>query len=247
MTRRNGLFVVLAALLCLVLLAGCSAQAEVEPEQPPVEQPGQDADVDLFLEEHPGYRALTEEERAQVSEYLRPYDEDSEGVVNSALLSGFVRRAYYADPTQINLDELLRYNPLCELVTDEAEYQALKQVEGWYRGEDATLANSLTPVWRYSGAAVDQLLQEYAGITRAELGEQSWKRLLYQPANDCYYNFTSDSGPGEFICVWGYTDGEWAVLYDDDCYDCVRELRLHKAEDGRWLFYSLLLVEEPDT
>ncbi len=171
MTRRNGLFVILAALLCLMLLAGCSAQPEVDPEQPEqplVEQPGQDADVDLFLEEHPGYRALTEE-RAQVSEYLRPYDEASEGVVSSALLSGFVRRAYYADPTQINLDELLRYNSLCELVTDEAEYQALKQVEGWYRGEDATLVSSLTPVWRYSDAAVDQLLQKYVGITRASL------------------------------------------------------------------------------
>lgn len=239
MTKRTYLCAALAALLCLALLVGCAPQSTGDdPEQ--LEQPEQDAELLV----HPEYRALTEEQRAQVSEYLRPYDESPEGGAKSALLSGFVRRAYYADPTQIDLDELLRYNPLAELVTDEAEYQALKQVEGWYRGEDATLANSNTPVWRYSGAAVDQLLQEYAGITRADLGEQHWERLLYQPANDCYYNFTSDSGPGEFTCTRGYVDGEWAILYDDQSYDSVRELKLHKAEDGRWLFYSLLLVEK---
>lgn len=243
MTKRTYLCVVLAALLCLVLLTGCAPQAAVDdPEQPPVDDPIQDMDQELV---HPEYRALTEEQRAQVSEYLRPYDESSDGGVESALLSGFVRRAYYADPTQIDLDQLLRYSPLGELVTDEAEYQALKQVEGWYRGEDATLANSNTPVWRYPGTAVDQLLQEYAGITRADLGEQHWERLLYQPANDCYYNFTSDSGPGEFTCTRGYVDGDWVILYDEQSYDeTVRELRLHKAEDGRWLFYSLLPVEK---
>lgn len=158
MTRRNGLFVILAALLCLVLLAGCGAQPEVDPEEP-----GQDTEVDAFLEEHPAYRALTEEELAQVDAYLRP-----NGGQELTAYAGFVRR-FYTSPTELELIELLRYCTLGQVVTDEAEYQALKQVEGWDLGEDATLNDSPTPVLRYQGSQVDELLLQYAGITRADL------------------------------------------------------------------------------
>lgn len=135
----------------------------------------------------------------------------------------------------------------------------LKQVEGWQRGEDATLDDSPTPVLRYQGSEVDELLLQYAGITRADLTKE--QTMLYQPANDCYYNFTSNAYFPDFACTRGYVDGDQVVLYDDHAYtitlgwneesnafdriDCAgRQLTLRRAEDGRWLFCSLLSVEE---
>lgn len=248
---------VCAAILLVLLLGaavGCTftGSGNEEPEQPPVEEPGQDTEVDSFLEEHPEYRALTEEELTQVDAYLRPGDGQE-----LPAYAGFVRR-FYTSPTEIELIELLRYCPLGQGVNDEAEYQALKQVEGWHRGEDATLDDSPTPVHRYQGSEVDELLLQYAGITRADLTKE--QTMLYQPANDCYYNFTSDAWFPDFVCTRGYVDGDQVVLYDDHAYtmlldwnqetnafdriDCTgRQLTLRQAEDGRWLFVSFQPVE----
>lgn len=199
---------------------------------------------------------LTAGQLAQVNEYCWAWVQLADGGASYRPINGFFR-CYYADPSQIDLSCVLRYSPQRELISDPAEYEALKQLPGWYRGMDSTLADSPTPVWRYSGATVDGLLTEYAGITRADLKGIQTDVLLYRPENDAYYNFTSDAGPGEFHCDRGYVVGDQVLLYDDsewhlfdhsvspdDPAYCVegigRVLTLHKTAEGRYVIYSLL-------
>ena len=93
------------------------------------------------------------------------------------------------------------------------------------------------PIHRYSRADVDAYLEEHAGITTADLTTfpDSTADLLYLPEYDAFYNFTSDAGPGVFICEAGRREGDLLMLTGDG-----KELTLEETEDGRYLFRSFL-------
>lgn len=99
------------------------------------------------------------------------------------------------------------------------------------------------PVHKYSRADVDAYLEEHAGITTADLTAfpDSTADLLYLPEYDAFYNFTSDAGPGMFICETGRREGDLLILTGGG-----KELTLEETEDGRYLFRSFLLLERGD-
>ena len=96
------------------------------------------------------------------------------------------------------------------------------------------------PIHRYSRADVDAYLEEHAGITTADLTTfpVSSADLLYLPEYDAFYNFTSDAGPGVFICEAGRREGALLILTGGSA-----ELTLEKTEAGRYLFRSFLPLE----
>ena len=61
---------------------------------------------------------------------------------------------------------------------------------------------------------------------------------MYLPEYDAFYNFTSDAGPGMFICETGRWEGDLLILTGGG-----KELTLEETEDGRYLFRSFLLLE----
>jgi hypothetical protein len=70
---------------------------------------------------------------------------------------------------------------------------------------------------------------------------ESSGELVYLPETDAFYNFTSDAGPGMFICEAGRWEGKLLVLTGGG-----KELTLEAAEDGRYLFRSFLPLEEAE-
>ena len=272
---RTTVYTAVVLVLVVAAAAGCAFTGSTRKDAPrtptqAISQPdnsGRESDwvapVQEPYEPRPGMELppegavpLTAGQLAQVNEYCWAWVQLADGGASYRPINGFFR-CHYADPSQIDLSCVLKYSPQRELISDPAEYEALKQLPGWYRGMDSTLADSPTPVWRYSGATVDGLLTEYAGITRADLKGIQTDVLLYRPENDAYYNFTSDAGPGEFHCDRGYVVGDQVLLYDDsewhlfdhsvspdDPAYCVegigRVLTLHKTAEGRYVIYSLL-------
>lgn len=272
---RTTVYTAVVLVLVVAAAAGCAFTGSARKDAPrtptqAISQPdnsGRESDwvapVQEPYEPRPGMELppegavpLTAGQLAQVNEYCWAWVQLADGGASYRPINGFFR-CHYADPSQIDLSCVLKYSPQRELISDPAEYEALKQLPGWYRGMDSTLADSPTPVWRYSGATVDGLLTEYAGITRADLKGIQTDVLLYRPENDAYYNFTSDAGPGEFHCDRGYVVGDQVLLYDDSewhlfdhsvspddpayCVESIgRVLTLHKTAEGRYVIYSLL-------
>ena len=60
------------------------------------------------------------------------------------------------------------------------------------------------PTHRITRASVDAALERYAGITAAELADTSG--VPYLEEYDAWYTFTSDFGPGKFLCAGGEVD-----------------------------------------
>ena len=225
------------ALLLALLLTGCGPAGTARedggadpPETEQTEAPGAEA-----------ADALTEAEITAVNEAFAPFEE-REGVSYTNPICSFFT-SYYERPEDLDLVEFLRYLGIGGVVEDEAEFQALKGAEGWPFREVESLDRMPVPIHRYGRAELDAYLEEHAGITTADLDvPESSGDLVYLPETDAFYNFTSDSGPGMFICEAGRREGELLILAGGG-----RELTLEAAEDGRYLFRSFLPLEEPET
>ena len=126
---------------------------------------------------------------------------------------------------------------------DGAESQALKGAGGWPSQGVDSLDRMPVPIHRYRRTELDAYLEEHADITTADLTNvpESSGELVYLPETDAFYNFTSDAGPGMFICEAGRWEGKLLVLTGGG-----KELTLEAAEDGRYLFRSFLPLEEAE-
>ena len=216
--RKKYRFACAGALALALLLAGCGP-AETAPETAP--------DPD----------ALTAEEIAQVNEAFAPTEEREGGTYANPICSFFT--SYYERPEDLDLVEFLRYLGIGGTVEDEAEFQALKGAEGWPFREVESLDRMPVPIHRYGRAELDAYLKEHAGITTADLNvPEGSGDLVYLPETDAFYNFTSDFGPGVFVCETGRREGTLLILTGGG-----RELTLEEAEDGRYLFRSFLPLE----
>ncbi|MBS6353674.1 hypothetical protein [Oscillibacter sp.] len=236
MRRRRRCCTWTLALLLALLFAGCG-RVETVPEDrevPPLET--EQEETEEPVPEDPA--ALTAEEIAQVNEAFAPFDERENGSYMNPVCSFFT--SYYERPEDLNLVEFLRYFGLGNgPVEDGPEFEALKAAEGWPFHVDH-LDQMPVPIHRYSRADVDAYLEEHAGITTADLTTfpVSSADLLYLPEYDAFYNFTSDAGPGVFICEAGRREGALLILTGGSA-----ELTLEKTEAGRYLFRSFLPLE----
>lgn len=167
---------------------------------------------------------LTDEEIQQVNEafdFIR-WEENGEYHMATNPVSGFFT-SYYASPEEINLEDFLRYFSAYGIVdyedsVSEEEFWALKEIVGDeypFRGvegyEDAVAKH--TPIHRIPYDAVDAVIGYYTGIALADLTDMRDLPVTYLEEYDCFYNFTSDYGPGVFQCVGGVDYGDYVELY----------------------------------
>ena len=201
------LFALLPALL--LPLAGCAQQ------QPPPSSPTPAAET----------RPLTQGEIEQVNEAFSAMVEQ-DGVAYATPVSGFFTR-YYDDVQNLDFMDFLRYFPGDGLVEedDQAEFAALAALPDFPFAEEAanlgwTSPSDLpVPIHRILRSSVDETLERYAGITTADL--TSTDGTLYLPEYDAWYTFTSDFGPGTFVCAGGQVNEAtgstllWANPWED--------------------------------
>ena len=235
MRRKRGPWV--PALALALLLTGCGPAETGAKTDGGAEIPEAEGAVSA----DPG--ALTAEEIAQVNEAFAPFEERENVSYMNPICSFFT--SYYERPEDLDLVEFLRYLGIGDAVEDEAEFQALRGAEGWpFQGVDS-LDRMPVPIHRYRRAELDAYLQEHAGITTADLTDvpESSGELVYLPETDAFYNFTSDAGPGMFICEAGRREGNLLILTGSPG----AELTLERTEDGRYLFRSFLPLEEAET
>lgn len=232
---RRCRFACVGALLLALLLTGCG-KAGTAPEDG-----GADFSETEQVETPEAADALTVKEIAQVNEAFAPFKERENVSYVNSVCSFFT--SYYERPEDLDLVEFLRYLGIGGTVEDEAEFQALKGAGGWpFQGVDS-LDRMPVPIHRYRRTELDAYLEEHANITTADLTNvpESSGELVYLPETDAFYNFTSDAGPGMFICEAGRWEGKLLVLTGGG-----KELTLEAAEDGRYLFRSFLPLEEAE-
>ena len=87
----------------------------------------------------------------------------------------------------------------------------------------------------------DATLEEWAGITTEDL--RSTDGVLYLEAYDAYYTFTSDFGPGVFLCTGGESDGETARLWTETGEDGSREELVLQRDGEDWHIRSFQTVQ----
>lgn len=178
----------------LLPLAGCAEQA------PPPTSPSPAAEA----------RPLTQEEIDRINEAFLSHTEQ-DGVAYATPVSGFFT-SYYDDVKNLDFAEFLRYFPGDGLVekADQAEFDALSVLPDFpFAQETADLkwtspSDLPVPIHRILRTSVDETLERYAGITTTDLTNTDG--TLYLAEYDAWYTFTSDFGPGTFLCAGGEVD-----------------------------------------
>ncbi|MEA1974010.1 MAG: hypothetical protein U9N10_00480 [Bacillota bacterium] len=114
--------------------------------------------------------------------------------------------SYYEDIKDINLDEFLRYCSYGEVPEEFPEFEDLKRHKNWPFG-DANISLELpVPIHRYKKEIIQNMFTSYSGISLDKLTGTGFEDLIYIKSTDAYYNFTSDFGPGLFICTGGLVE-----------------------------------------
>lgn len=177
-----------------------------------------------------GPRALSQEEIDQVNEAFASWTEEN-GVTIATPVSGFFT-SYYDDVTRLDFAAFLQYFPDDGTLSagDEAEAAALAALPGYPWG----ISPGSVPIHRITRASVDAALERYAGITSAGLADTSG--VPYLEDYDAWYTFTSDFGPGTFVCAGGQVEGDTALLWTADREDGYRtELTLQKDGENWYI------------
>lgn len=159
---------------------------------------------------------LTKEEIAQVNEAFNQLVDDGEGKLIVNPLSCFFT-SYYKAPQSIDLANFLAYFPSDETLTAPEEFDALKASKNFPFDADVALEDMWVPVHKISAQAINEVLQQYADASLAELDDvrESNNDLIYLEEYDAYYNFISDFAAGYFTCVRGEKQEDRVVLYSD--------------------------------
>ena len=164
---------------------------------------------------------LTAEELAYFQEYTSSKRieaaEESEGDIGYATEISCFFTSHYRDPRDMDAEEFLRYCPDEYMLTvgDEDEFRLVQEKLDWRVGEDdhlASLDEMDVPCHRYSREYLNGILMRYAGITVEDMHTDWTEELLYIPETDCFYNFTSDFGPGIFTPFYGVKNGDIVIL-----------------------------------
>ena len=186
---------------------------------------------------------LTAYEIDQVNKAFASVIEDEYGTLGSSPISCFFT-SYYADPTQIDLLEFLRYFSATGIVDNwhedvtEEEFDYIRKLDGFRFAEKTSLMDLPVPIHKYTSRVVNEVIYRYTGIQLNQLEDADGRgEAFYCAKYDSYYNFTSDFGPGFFICVGGVHYGDRIELYSDNA---VLTLVPRFGDSGDWVIYSHL-------
>ena len=212
----------LILLLALTVLSGCSFRAQEGPELSDTVTP------------------LTQEEIDVANEAFATTVEDADtGEIRTSEVSCFFT-CYYDKPEKISLSSFLKYFPNGSILenSDEAEFAKLRELPGFLfnNGENTSTVETLpVPVHKYPKQAVSEVPLKYANITADDIINTD--DVLYLEEYDAYYNFTSDFGPGIFVCVGGEKAGDiirlWSAPKDNDGSRDV--LTIREADGGYFI------------
>ena len=182
---------------------------------------------------------LTEEEVARVSEAFEGY-RIKDGIAYTNLPAVFLQ-GYFERPEEMNAVSFLYYFPSGILITDEAEFEDLKEdwaSRGRYIREGTKIENHPVPLHKIPKSMVEEAVQKYLGIELADLKNSDLETLDengidYMEKYDCFYSEASDGHGGGFFCESGeiYPDGT-VILKGRGT------LVLKKHPDGSYKFYS---------
>lgn len=189
-------FLSLCICACLLALGGCT---QAEPSAPPSSAPASSQASEPAPEEE--VAALTPEEIEKANEAFSPVRYGDNTRYASEISCFFTSE--YTDVRELDFEEFLRYCPAQTMLedTEAEEFDAVMAAEG---GEYFA-ADFIYPVHRFKKGEISALLKKYAGITVDDLKDTS--RVTYLEKYDCFYNFSSDFGPGTFQCEKGWKEG----------------------------------------
>ena len=228
----------LKGLICFVLLlSGCGVKTPISTEMPILtvtpafEEPS--APTSNIIE-------LTAEEIETANNALCPTQTINGQMTATDISCCFT--SYYEDPSELNLNSFLSNYSDCELVTDENEFQMLKErylvsFNRWW-----LLADMPVPVKRIMADSVNDSLREFFGISLTDLKEDYRSRADYLAATDAFYNISSGFSTGTFFSIRGEREGNIVKLYSNEDESC---LTLEKV-DGSWLIRSFMLTSPPE-
>ena len=184
---------------------------------------------------------LTQEEINWFNDWLEPIVQDKQGNDIGVNARCCFLTSYYDDVTELNFEEFMRYFPGDGSQVTDAEFEALREVDGWPFGWVESLEKMPVPVHKYPKRLVDLILGEYAGISTEDLDTSG---AAYLPEYDAYYNYTSDFGPGIFVCTRGEWDGDTIRLYSE-VGGVTKLLTLRQVDDTSYQIVSLQRLESP--
>lgn len=139
--------------------------------------------------------------------------------------------SYYEDIRDINLTDFLRYFPNGEVPKELPEFGELKKLENWPFRDDITFSDMMVPIHRYKYDAVEDVFTKYTSITLDDLTGVGFDGVLYLESTNAYYNYTSDFGPGVFICKEVKVEEGVIKLYGDARNGTYPILTIAKNED----------------
>lgn len=175
---------------------------------------------------------LTDEEIEEINYLLQPVFSNNDWFEVNPLSCFFT--SYYEDVRDINLAKFLRYFPNGEVPEELPEFEALKNHENWPFGDADSIDSLPAPIHRYKSEVVQDIFTAYADINLD--GLTGVDGLIYLDSTDAYYNFTSDLGPGIFICTEGIVEDGVIKLYGNSRNESV--LTIVKV-DGKYVIKSL--------
>ena len=156
--------------------------------------------------------------------------------------ASYLLTSYYGNVRNLNFAEFLRYFPQDGSISDEAEFEALKNLEGWPFKHAESMEQMLVPIHKISAASVNEVLRAYGGITAADLSNTDG--VFYLKDYDAYYTYTSDFGFSSFAAESGQQVENYVYLYGNlnDRNRSVLTLRLTPGTDG-WQIMSYLPLD----
>ena len=156
--------------------------------------------------------------------------------------ASYLLTSYYGNVRNLNFAEFLRYFPQDGSISDEAEFEALKNLEGWPFKHAESMEQMPVPIHKISAASVNEVLRAYGGITAADLSNTDG--VFYLKDYDAYYTYTSDFGFSSFAAESGQQVENYVYLYGNlnDRNRSVLTLRLTPGTDG-WQIMSYLPLD----
>ena len=156
--------------------------------------------------------------------------------------ASYLLTSYYGNVRDLNFAEFLRYFPQDGSISDEAEFEALKNLDSWPFKQAESMEQMPVPIHKISAASVNEVLRAYGGITAADLSNTDG--VFYLKDYDAYYTYTSDFGFSSFTAESGQQVENYVYLYGNlnDRNRSVLTLRLTPGTDG-WQIMSYLPLD----
>ena len=153
---------------------------------------------------------LTADQIEEINFLLQPYFTYNDWNQVNPLSCFFT--SYYKEVIDLNIDNFLRYFPYGEVPEELPEFEELKNKPKWpFKVTD--FDNMPVPIHRYKSEVIEDILTTYADVSLKDLNGIGFNETLYLESTDAYYNFTSDFGPGTFVCIEGTVKDGIISLY----------------------------------